>query len=229
MNTRQPHNPMSWRNELLRATMIWDPMDYPYHRSLRARITCISSTWFSHGYGLYITCYFMPIISCSLCMLCLFPCLCHAIVTLACTYMWFTIMLLLCVFAWLVEILVAIAMISLCPMLLTLVVLGESWYPIAIYIGLLANTMNTSCSYLVFMLVICHVHYICPLFAHLTWLLWFPLVCCIFALLACMTCLPWSLAWLHHPWSILARFIGLIAYMFMPLTWFVLIFVSCLH
>ena len=32
------------------------------------------------------TCHLMLIFLCSLCMLCLFPCLCHAIVTLSCIY-----------------------------------------------------------------------------------------------------------------------------------------------
>jgi hypothetical protein len=229
MYARQLLKPMSWRNELLSATMIRDPMDYPSHHSLHARTLHVTSTWLSHDYGLYTTCHFMPIFSCSLCMLCFILCLCHAIVTLACTYMWFTIMLLLSVFACLVEMLVAIAMISLCPVLLMLVVLGESWYPIAIYIWPLTNKLMIFCSYLAFMLVICHVHYSWPLFAHMTCLPWLLLVCCIFALLACMTWSLWLLASLHHPWYIIAHCIGLIAYMFMPLTCFVLIIVSGLH
>ena len=73
-------------------------------------------------------------------------------------------MLLLCVFACLVEILVAIVMSIMCLMLLLILVLGESWCSIAIYIGLLANTMMILSSYLAFMLVICHVHYSCLLF-----------------------------------------------------------------
>ena len=157
MYTRQPLNPKSWRKELLRATTLWDPVDYPYHRSLRARTTHNSSTWLSHGYGPFTTSHIMLILPCSLCMLCLFTWFCHAIVTLACIYPWFTIMILLCVFACLVDILVAIDMIYLCPMLLMLVVLGESWGPIAIYIGLLADTMHLLSSNLAFMLVLCHV------------------------------------------------------------------------
>ena len=61
MNTRQPHNPMSWRNELLRAKMTWDPVDCPSHHSLRATTSRIPFTWLSHGFGLYITCYVMSI------------------------------------------------------------------------------------------------------------------------------------------------------------------------
>ena len=229
MYTRQPLNPNSWRNELLRTTMLWDPVDYPYHRSLHARTTRISFTWLSHGYGLFTTCHLMPILLCSLCMLCLLLCLCHAIVTLACIYPWFTIMLLLCVFACLVDILVSIAMFTMCLMLLLLVVLGESWCPIAIYIWPLANTLMIFFSYLAFMIVICHVHYSCPLFAHMTCLPWFLLVCCIFALLAYLTWSLWLLALLLHPCSILTRFLGLMTYIFMPLTWYILIFVACLH
>ena len=229
MYTRQPLNPKSWRNELLRATMTWDPVDYPYHRSLRARTKRISFTWLSHGYGLFTTCHLMPILSCSRCMLCLFTWFCHAIVTLAWIYPWCTIMILLCVFACLVEILVAIAMFIMCPMLLMLVVLGESWCPIAIYIWSLANTLMTFYSYLAFMLVLWHVNYSCPLFAHMTCLPWFLLVCCIFALLAYFTWSRWLLALSHHPGSILTRFLGLMTYMLMPLTWFVMIIVSCLH
>ena len=70
----------------LEGNDVWDPVDYPYHRSIRARTTRISSTWLSHGYGPFTTCHLMPILSCSLCMLYLFLCLCHAIVTLACIY-----------------------------------------------------------------------------------------------------------------------------------------------
>ena len=66
MNTCQPLNPKSCWNELLRATMLWDPVDYPYHRSLRVRTTRISSTWLSHGYGLFTTCHLMLIFPCSL-------------------------------------------------------------------------------------------------------------------------------------------------------------------
>ena len=205
MNTRQPHNPMSWRNELLRAKMTWNHVNYPFHHSLRATTTRISLTWLSHGYGLYTDCCFMLILSCSLCMLC-FLCLCHAIVTLACIYPWFIIMLLLCVFACLVEILVAIAMFIMCLMLLMLF-----------------------CSYLAFMLVICYVHYSWPLFAHMTCLPGFLLVRSIFALLACLTWALWLLALSHHPCSIITRFLGLMTYMFMTLTWFVLIIVASLH
>ena len=43
-------------------------------------------SWLSHGYGLSTTCHLMPILLCSLCMLCLLLCLYHAIVTLACIY-----------------------------------------------------------------------------------------------------------------------------------------------
>ena len=197
---------MSWRNELLRATTNWDPVDCPCHHSLRATTTRIYSTWLSHGYGLYITCYFMPILSCSLCMLCLLLCLCHLIVTLACNFPWFKIMLLLCVFACLVEILVAIAMFIMCLVLLMLF-----------------------CSYPPFMLVICIVHYSCPPFAHMTYLTWFFLVCCIFAILACLPWFPWLLALSHHPCSILPCFLGLMTYMFMPLTWYILFIVACLQ
>ena len=147
MYTRQPLNPKSWRNELLRATTAWDPVDYPYHRPLRARTTRNSSTWLSHGYGPFTTSHIMLILPCSLCVLCLLLCLCHAIVTLACIYPWFTIRLLLCVFACLVEILVAIAMFIMCAILSMLVVLGESWWPIAIYIWLLTNTFMLFSSY----------------------------------------------------------------------------------
>ena len=70
----------------LRAKMTWDPVDYPYHHSLCARTTRISSTWLSHGYGLFTTCHLMLIFSCSLCMLSLLLCLCHASVTLVCIY-----------------------------------------------------------------------------------------------------------------------------------------------
>ena len=206
MYTRQPLNLKSWRNELLRATMTWDHVDYPYHRSLRARTTRISSTWLSHDYGLFTTCHLMPILLCSLCMLCLLLCLCHAIVTLACIYPWFTIMLLLCVFACLVEILVAITMFIMCLMLL---ILFFSHPP--------------------FMLVLCHVNYSYTLFAHMTYLTWFLLVRGIFALLACLPWLIWSLALSHPPCSIINCFLGLMTYMFMPLNWFVLTIVSCLH
>ena len=48
---------------------VWDPVDYPYHRSLRARTPRISFTWLSYGYGLFTTCHLMPILLCSLCML----------------------------------------------------------------------------------------------------------------------------------------------------------------
>ena len=204
MYTRQPLDPKSWQNELLRATTIWDPVDCPSYHSLRATTTRISLTWISHGYGLYTASHFLLILPCSLCMLCLFICLCHAIVTLACIYPWFTIMLLLCVFACLVEILVAIAMFIMCLMLLMLF-----------------------CTYLAFMLVMCLVHYSCPPFAHMTYLTWFLLVCCIFALLACLTWSLWLLAWLHHPCSI-TRFLGLMTYMLMPLTWYILFIVTCL-
>ena len=54
--------------------------------SLRAKTTHISSTWLSHGYGLYTASGFLLILPCSLCILCLLLCLCHAIVTLACIY-----------------------------------------------------------------------------------------------------------------------------------------------
>ena len=167
--------------------MTWDHVDNPYHHCLRATTTRISFTWLSHDYGLYITCYLMPILSCSLCMLYLFTWFCHAIVTLVCIYPWFTIMLLPCVFACLVEILVAIAMFTMCFMLLLILVLGESWCSIATYLGLLANTMMILSSYLVFMLVLCHVNYSCTIFAPMTCLPRFLLVCCIFALLACLT------------------------------------------
>ena len=206
MYSRQPLNPKSWRNELLREKMTRDPVNNPSHRSLRATTTRISLTWLSHGYGLFTTCHLMLIFPCSLCMLFLLLCLCHAIVTLACIYPWFTIMLLLCVFACLVEILVAIAMFIMCLVLLMLF-----------------------CPYLAFMLVICHVHYSCPLFAHMTCLPWFLLVCCIFALLACLTWLLWLLAMLHHPCSTITCFLGLMTYMLMPLTWYILIIVSCVH
>ena len=206
--------------------MTWDPVDYHYDHSLRARTTRISSTWLSHGYGLYITCHLMLILPCSLCMLFLLLCLCHAIVTVACIHPCFTIMLLLCVFACLVEILVAIAMFTMCLMLLLLVVLGESWCPIAIYIWPLTNTLMIFCSYLAFMLVLWHVNYSCTLFAHMTCLPWLPPVCCIFALLACLTWSLWLPALSHHPCSILTRFLGLMTYMFMPLTWYILIIVS---
>ena len=186
MYTRQPLNPRSWRNEVLRAKVPWDPVNYPSHRSLRATTTRISLTWLSHGYGLYTDCCFMLILPCSLCVLCLLLCLCHAIVTLACIYPWFTIMLLLCVFACLVEILVAIAMFIMCLMLLMLF-----------------------CSYHPFMLVLCHVNYSCTLFAPMTCLPWLPLVRCIFALLACLPWFIWFLSLPHHPCSILTCFLGL--------------------
>ena len=48
--------------------------------------SCIPFTWLSHGYGLYTASHFFLILPCSLCMLCLLLCLCHAIVTLACIY-----------------------------------------------------------------------------------------------------------------------------------------------
>src|SRR4051812_13081638 len=105
--------------------MTWDLVDYSYHRSLRATTSRITFTWLSHGYGLFPICHLMPIISCSLCMLCLFLSLCHVIVTLVCIYPGATI-LLLCVFACLVEILVAIAIFTMRHMLLLILVLGES-------------------------------------------------------------------------------------------------------
>src|SRR3989337_2555633 len=61
--------------------MTWDPVDCLSHRSLRAKTSRISSTWPSHGYGLLSNTYSMPILPCSLCMICSFRCLCHAFVT----------------------------------------------------------------------------------------------------------------------------------------------------
>ena len=46
----------------------------------------ISSTWLSHSYGLSSITYYMPILPCSLCMICSFLCLCHAFVTHALHY-----------------------------------------------------------------------------------------------------------------------------------------------
>ena len=46
----------------------------------------ISSTWPSLGYGLLSITYSMPILPCSLCMICSFLCLCHAFVTHALHY-----------------------------------------------------------------------------------------------------------------------------------------------
>ena len=74
MNTCQPHNPMSWQNELSRATMTWDSMECLSHRSLCARTSRISSTWLSLGYGLFTTSDFMPILPCSHCMIPLLVC-----------------------------------------------------------------------------------------------------------------------------------------------------------
>ncbi len=154
MYTRQPLNPKSWRNELSRATMTWDPVNYPSHHSLRTTTTCISLTWLSHGYGLYTACRFMLILLCSLCMLCLLLCLCHAIVTLSCIYPWFTIMLLLCVFACLVEILVAIAMFIMCLMLLIIVVLARDHMWIAMgHHGSPNTTINNSMGHMINMAI----------------------------------------------------------------------------
>ena len=116
MNTCQPRNPMSWQNELSRATMTWDSMECLSHRSLRARTSRISSTLFSLGYGLFTTSHFMPILPCSLCMICSFICLCHAFVTHALHYTWWLILVLVCVFASWVEISPVINMFALCPM-----------------------------------------------------------------------------------------------------------------
>ena len=127
--------------------MTWDPMDCLSHRSLRANTSRIHSTWPSLGYGLLSIKYSMPMLPCSLCMICLFLCLFHAFVTHALHYTWWLILVLVCVFASLVEILLAIAMFTMCHMLLMLVVLGESWCSIAIYIEPLANTMMIFCSY----------------------------------------------------------------------------------
>ena len=120
----------------------------------------ISSTWLSHGYGLLSITYSVPILPCSLCMICSFLCLCNAFVTHALHYTWWLILLRACVFASLVEILLVIALFQLCHI-----------------------PMMISCFAIVF--VICHVHCLCLLFAHMTWLPWFPLVCCIFAPLVC--------------------------------------------
>ena len=117
MNTCQPRNPTSWQNELYRATMTWDPMDCLSHRSLRAKTSRIHSTWPSLGYVLLSITYYMPILPCSLCMICSFLCLWHAFLTHALHYTWWLILVLVCVFASLVEILLAIAMIALCPCL----------------------------------------------------------------------------------------------------------------
>ena len=165
--------------------MIWDPVDYPYHRSLCAKTLRISSTWPSHGYGLLSITYSMTILPCSLCMICSLLCLCHALVTHALHYTWWLILVLICVFASLVETLLVLAMFLLCTI-----------------------PMVTLSSCFVFVLAICHVHCPCLLFAHMTWLLWTHLVCCIFAPLVCMT---WSLCllMLHHPWFILAHFMRL--------------------
>ena len=136
--------------------MAWDPVDCLSPRSLCAKTSRISSTWLSHGYGLSSITYYMPILPCSLFMICSSLCLCHAFVTHALHYTWLLILLLVCVFASLVEISLVIAMFALCPM------------PMMIL---------RSC--FVFVLVICLVHCLCLLFSHMTWLQWFPLVCCI--------------------------------------------------
>src|SRR3954467_13875450 len=46
----------------------------------------ISFTWPSHGYGLLSIIYPLPILPCSLCMICPFLCPCHAFVTHALHY-----------------------------------------------------------------------------------------------------------------------------------------------
>ena len=186
--------------------MTWDPMDCLSHRSLRAKTSCISSTWPSLGYGLLSITYSMPILPCSLCMICSLLCLCHAFVTHALHYTWWLILILVCVFASLVEILLVIAMFALCP--IPMIILWSCF---------------------VFVLAICHVHCLCLLFAHMTWLPWFPLVCCIFALLACTTWFLWLLALLHHRWFILAHFMRLMTTIYMLCTWLLLLAVIYLH
>ena len=185
--------------------MTWNPMDCLSHRSLRANTSRISSTWPSLGYGLLSITYYMPILPCSLCMICSFPCLCHAFVTHAFHYTWWLILLRAYVFASLVEILLVIAMFALCPMPMMIL-----W----------------SC--FVFVLAICHVHCLCLLFAHMTWLPWFPLTCCIFAPLVCTTWLI-CLLMLHHQWFILAHFMRLMTTIYMLCTWLLLLLVIYLH
>ena len=202
---------MSWQNELLIEMMIWDLVDCPYHRSLCTRTSAhlLLGSHKALGYISIVTLFpFYHIHFACYTSFYAFP---MQLWPLLAFYPWFTIIPLLFVFAFLMEILVVIAMFTSYHMLLLILVLGESWCSIAIYIRLLANTMTIHYSYLVFMLVICQVHYLCPLFAHMTWLPWLPLVRCIFALLACMTWFIWLLAWLHRPWPILAHCIGLIA------------------
>ena len=56
-----------------------------------------------------------------------------------------------------------------------------------------------------------------------------PLVFCIFALLACLPWFIWLLALSHHPCYTLTCFLGLMTYVFMPLTWYILFIVACLQ
>ena len=144
--------------------MTWDPIDFLSHRSLRAKTSRISSTWLSDGYWLSSITYYMPILPCSLCMICPFLCLWHAFVTNALHYTWWLILILVCVFASLVDILLVIVIFHLWPI-----------------------PMMFLWSCFVFVLAIRHVHCLCVLYAHMTWLPWFTLVCCIFAPLVCTT------------------------------------------
>ena len=129
----------------------------------------------------------------------------YASVTHALHYTWWLIIL-VCVFPSLVEISLIIAMLALCPMPMMIL-----W----------------SC--FVFVLAICHVHCLCLLFTHMTWLPWFSLVCCIFALLACTTWLLCLLALLHLRWLKLAPFMRLMTTIYMLCTWLLLLLVIYLH
>ena len=173
----------------------------------------ISSTWPSHGYGLFSITYSMPILLCSLCTICSFLCLCHAFLTHALHCTWWLILILVCVFASLVEIVLVIAMFLLRT--IPMMILWSCFvFVLAIchvhclcplfcnhdMIDLIASHMLNNCSFplcpipmmilwscFVFVFAICHVHCLYLLFALMTWLPWFTLVCCIFALLACTT------------------------------------------